>query len=445
MQKIGIVGHQRTIKIVIEIITNVFKDISLIPIPLNDMDTSKTVLYIKSNEQDLDGVLFTGIIPYNLLNTQIVSEKPWAYIRHAKERLVSALLEATIKYNFNISSISIDSYSETDVLSIYQQLNINTEQLNLYTADYPIYSQDFIEEIKSFHLHNYQSNNVSFCITGISSVYEYLRNKNVPCIILDPTKESVEKALTYLKDKNIYKEQSKGQIVVLAIERDLPDAHALIRENEYQLALESMKVSEEVYLFSQRIQAAVVERGLGKYLLFTTKYLFEIETEDLQKINIMTKPVMQRFGTLSIGIGYGDTAREAKYYANLGLLKAKKNGGNQAFKVEHNKYIGPITPSKPLSDSLANQIDGAYQRIATKSGISLNSIVKLQSIIDNQRNDTFTPSELASLFGVSHRSMNRIVEKLLDAGYAKIVGNNMRTSAGRPSRIVRLNFHISSS
>jgi hypothetical protein len=303
----------------------------------------------------------------------------------------------------------------------------------------PIFYDNFLEDINSFHEYNFLHNGVSVCITGLSEVYEYLSSRNIPCLALDPTKQSIEEAFSYFESKQKVSAEESRQIVVLALDRDLPDEHALIKENEYQLALESMKISEEVYLFSQRIQAAVVEKEIGKYLLFTTKYLLELETDDLQKLNIITHQNIFRFGTLSIGIGYGETAREAKYNAYLGLIKAKKQGGNRAYKVENNKYIGPIIPRTTSEDTLPN-IDGPFQTVASETGLSINSIIKLQTIIDQQRNNSYTPKELAKLYGVSTRSMNRILERLLDAKYARIIGCNMRTKTGRPSRIIRLSL-----
>ena len=99
---------------------------------------------------------------------------------------------------------------------------------------------------------------MNVCITGISGVYEYLSGLGIPCIVLDPTKQSIEEAIKYYDIKKRSKLQKNSDIVVLAIERDLPDEYALIKENEYQLSLEAMKISEEIYRFSQRIQAAVM-------------------------------------------------------------------------------------------------------------------------------------------------------------------------------------------
>jgi transcription initiation factor IIE alpha subunit len=49
-----------------------------------------------------------------------------------------------------------------------------------------------------------------------------------------------------------------------------------------------------------------------------------------------------------------------------------------------------------------------------------------------------TSRELAQLYGVTLRSMNRILSKLEDHGYIEIVGKKKLSKKGRPSRILRL-------
>jgi hypothetical protein len=438
--KLGLIGHNRTIGIVLKIMTQSFPYIEITRIPMDTTDITPVVSYIKANEQNFDGLLFTGKVPYDLVNMAIISKKPWVYIQHDTSRLLSGLLEASFLKGFDIRRISIDSYSEEDVYRIYENLKIPAEQLSICIYENINLDNDFLLNIQNFHRENYEKKNVNVCITGISGVYEYLSGLGIPCIVLDPTKQSIEEAIKYYDIKKRSKLQKNSDIVVLAIERDLPDEYALIKENEYQLSLEAMKISEEIYRFSQRIQAAVIEREIGKYMLFATKPLFEMETEQLQKINILTKQDMVQFGTLSIGIGYGETPREAKYNANFGLLKAKKKGGNRAYKVENNQYFGPIVPVHEPDNSPDDKIDGYFQEIAAAAGISLNSIIKIQTIMDINKTNTFTPLELAKAYGISLRSMNRLLEKLLDNNYAKIIGHNMRNSAGRPSRIIRLCF-----
>lgn len=437
--KLGIVGHPRMINIITQLIRKHYGSYDVEAIPFISTESSETVAdYIKENEYIYDGLLFTGKIPYDLINSKIISRKPWAYVNLDSSQLLKVLLKAILKYGYDIKRISIDSFSKEEVYDIYEQLELGDSGRDIQISDKKSFSPSFLLELEKFHRENFVNNKVSFCITGISRVYESLVKENVPCVILDPTLSSVKEALDILKLKMKIQRTQNDNIVVVSVERDLPNEYALVKENEYQLALDSMKISESIYLFAQRIQAAVVEQEMGRYLLFTTKNLFEIETDRLQKFSLLDSHNTQRFGTLSIGIGYGETTREAKYNASLGLLKAKKGGGNQAYKVQHNSYIGPINPNVENS---SNNIDGVFQTIAFESGISINSILKIQLIMDQEKRDSFTSVELAELYGVSLRSMNRMIEKLINAGYVKIVGRRILSTAGRPRRVLKFKFN----
>lgn len=407
-------------------------------IPFISTEGETVANYIKKNEYIYDGLLFTGKIPYDLINSKIISQKPWAYVNLDSSQLLKVLLKAILKSGYDIKRISIDSFSKEEVDDIYEELELGDWGRDIYISDKKSFSPSFLLELEKFHYENFVNNKVSFCITGISRVYESLVKENIPCVILDPTLSSVKEALDILKLKMKIQRTQNDNIVVISVERDLPNEYALVKENEYQLALDSMKISESIYLFAQRIQAAVVEQEMGKYLLFTTKNLFEIETDRLQKFSLLDSHNTQRFGTLSIGIGYGETTREAKYKASLGLLKAKKGGGNQAYKVQQNSYMGPINPSVENS---SNNIDGVFQTIAFESGISINSILKIQLVMDQEKRDSFTSVELAKLYGISLRSMNRMVEKLISAGYVKIVGRRILSTAGRPRRVLKFKFN----
>ena len=51
----------------------------------------------------------------------------------------------------------------------------------------------------------------------------------------------------------------------------------------------------------------------------------------------------------------------------------------------------------------------------------------------------YTSKELADLCGFTHRTMNRILVKLIEAGCCEIVGESIIENYGRPSRILK--FH----
>ncbi|HWR30338.1 MAG TPA: hypothetical protein VN631_10940, partial [Negativicutes bacterium] len=215
--------------------------------------------------------------------------------------------------------------------------------------------------------------------------------------------------------------------------------HSLLTEDEYHNALNRMKVSEQVYLFAQRIQAAVMESGDQNYLLFTTMQMLENETNDLKNIDLLQAVKNNAASTISVGIGYGKTANEAKSGATLGMLHAGKKGGNLAFIVyEGKKIIGPLTNIAQNQEKTEPLIDEKFLRISEKVGVSINTVFKLHCISEQYGKNDFTIRELAPLFGVTPRTMNRIMEKFETHGYAKIIGKRIIGNSGRPSRIIRL-------
>jgi len=439
--KIGIAGHSRTIRIVCAMLQKIDPSIEAFPIIMESMDLTPAIAHIKDNEDHYDGMLFTGPIPYDLVNAAIFSHKPWVFVARGREQLAGAMLRASLIEGLDARRLSIDSFKEEEIRSYLEEIGMGGCDHDMRFFEGDIYARDFLDELAAFHEQSVRARNASLCVTAVSAVHEELLRRGVPCVILDPSIDGVRSALDRLMEKQRSRIREGSQLVALSIEQDLPNEYALVRENEYLMSLETMKITEEVYLFAQRIQAAVVERELGRFLLFTTRNLLEFETEGLERLSLLTARKDLRFGTLSVGIGYGETAREAKYNASLGLLRARKGGGNQAFKVENGVYSEPIRPaSQPDKEYAAGLIDGAFQKAADTAGISLNSIMKLQWIMDRENTDSFTAKDLADLYGISLRSMHRLLEKLENTGYATVAGRNIRTAKGRPSRILRLDF-----
>ncbi|WP_432663124.1 hypothetical protein R9X47_21375 [Wukongibacter baidiensis] len=440
--KIGIVGHRRRMQKINETAKAYFKNIEIVTILIDEIpNTTEFVKMIKSAEQYLDGIIFTGHVPYDILINVMIPKIPWDYIPRDYSQLLRTFLEAILIHKKSIFKVSIDSYDMDTVLRVYDEIGIEKDQLNIFIADQSLYDDNFFQYLKSFHEKNFYENKVSCCITGLSNVYTYLVSKNIPCLSLDPTADVIKQTLHRFQLRNEANINKSSQIVVLSIEIDLTSEYSLISENEYQIMVEKMKVSEDIYLFAQKIQGAVVEVGVRGYLIFCTKSILERETKNLQKLDLLKVISENTSNTLSVGIGYGITAREAKYSANLGMQRAKKNGGNQAFVVYNGKnFVGPILADKDEDDPQKVLIDETFHNIANETELSINTIFKLHCIAEQNKKDCFTPKELAADFGVTLRSMNRILEKLEKGGYAEIVGKRVMSNAGRPSRIIKILF-----
>ena len=101
--------------------------------------------------------------------------------------------------------------------------------------------------------------------------------------------------------------------------------------------------------------------------------------------------------------------------------------------------IESMALSNTTDDSL--EINKRFYKIADESQVSLNKIFQIYNIMEREQKKNFTSKELATKCGISIRSMDRIIEKLENAGYIEIVGKNIITQYGRPSRIIKINFN----
>ena len=104
-----------------------------------------------------------------------------------------------------------------------------------------------------------------------------------------------------------------------------------------------------------------------------------------------------------------------------------------------NRIAGPIEFRHRREESQL-PIDQNLEKISQITKISMNQLTKIKSAMIKYSKNTFTSQELASVCGISSRTMNRIIERLIDCQYAIVSGKTVRSEAGRPRRI--LHFYI---
>jgi len=437
--RLGVIGPAKSIDRIQEVVDESFRYIELIRLDYDIYKEGPDMA--RKYQREMDGLLFTGTTPFVLASKLVEQKIPWEHIPRHGSSLLTVLLQASVLNGYDISNISFDCYDSNLLYEAYEEIGFDKDKINIYIAEEKILRHDYLDYLFEFHKENYCNGNVSCCFTGLVNVNKRLLNEKIPVFRIKPTSNIIREAITKLKLKHLAHINQSNQIIVLAVEVDSPGEQSIINKDEYQVALKNMRVTEQIYLFAKRIQAAVIEIGFGSYLLFSTKSIVESETKNLRKIDLLNMINKSTSSTVSIGIGYGRTAREAKYGANLGKERAKKCGGNRVFVVyEGEKIIGPIN-NLESTDNKEKEIDDKLLRIAENSGLGINTIFKLNSIIRQYRLDAVTPKELARLYGITLRSMNRILLKLEEAGYVISIGKKVISDAGRPSRVIRIKFN----
>ena len=108
---------------------------------------------------------------------------------------------------------------------------------------------------------------------------------------------------------------------------------------------------------------------------------------------------------------------------------------------EDGTIAGPLTyEAAPFASQPASAANKRLLEISVRSQIGMNTLKKLESILQEYAIDVTTPQKIAELMNMSPRNMNRLLAKLEDSGYVKVAGKETRGSSGRPSRLIRFHF-----
>lgn len=419
------------------------------PIVKTQMDSIELKIYIYNDyievldilnkiQSKYDGIMFAGIISYYLAKQNIKEEVMWEYFQLHESSLLNALFQAQY-FNENIKDLSIDTYSKSNLKQIFDMVgvNLNDTNIKLYELNLENY-RNLNEEALEFHKKNLKENKNVCIVTALSKVNNELKNMNIKNYMAIPTESVIMDSFERLYLKYTAKVNKNSQLVSMFIEIDLPSEYSLISKNEYYYIREKNKVSDIVYEFGRDIEATIVEVSFNTYLLFTTKEIIERKTNNFKEISILDWISQKSLHIVSIGIGYGKTAIEAKYNSNIAMIKAKKYDENTAYVVyEDGISVGPINNVKRKKKE---KIDEKILEIATKTNLNINKILKIYNVVDKYKIDCFTTSELSKYGGISIRSTNRMLNRLEECNYIDIVGKQFPDGAGRPKRIMKFKF-----
>ncbi|MDF2571050.1 MAG: hypothetical protein K0R55_2654, partial [Sporomusa sp.] len=345
--KLGIVGPLEPIEKITQIIKREFHQID--PFAFVYKTYAEAPALIEQRQSYLDVILFAGATSLSYAKKYIKQTIPWEFVPRSGSSLLRVLLNISLTNKYDICRISSDLYDSNQLYEAYEEIGITKDRLHVYTANKTPHADDYVDYVCAFHEQYYLCNQVSCCITALSNVHERLTAKNIPCFRVDPTADIIRQALHKIQLNYLLHVSQQSQIVALYIQIDSSNEYSLLNDSEYQYIIDKTNVTREIYLFAQRIQAAVIEVGLREFLLFSTKQLLESVTNNFEKIDLLQTVRKNTSSTISIGVGYGETAQEAKINASLGMARASKLGGDTAFIVySGNQIIGPIRATEPI-------------------------------------------------------------------------------------------------
>lgn len=438
--RIGIIGPQSTVDEVLAAVNNTELFVECIPLVYSNY--TETTELIQQNQKKVDGFLFTGTTPFRYASKHLTPIQQWEYLPRNTISVLCTLLKAAYINNYDISQISLDSYDEQFIRKAYAEIGLSGDKVKIIPSPYSILHENYENKVAEFHCDNYHTGRVTLCVTGLSKILGMLSKEGIPVVKFSPTAELIVQQINKMRLFHQFKIDKENKVAVIGVNVSFEIENSLYGKSELMQFKNRNEVTETIYAFAQRIRAAVELNENGIYHVYTVKKVVEAETNGLSSLNLLHSiGVLNGVKNVAVGIGFAKSFMEAKYNAKIGHRRATKCGMNCIFIVEDDHQIaGPITNvDKRTKDKV---LDKHLYEISQRTGIGMNKLSKIQRAINQSGNDIAVPKELARMCGMTHNSMNRLLIKLEESGYAKIVGKQPATKTGRPSRLVRLKLNF---
>lgn len=432
--RLGVIGpeNSNSVKVIEKIIEEHYPDIKLYKGEYKNLESVEGL--VKELKYLVDAMLFTGKKSFLEGEKSLPSKMPVEYMIFGKESIKSSLLRANLVENYSIDRICCLTGSRISARDMSEELGLSDETFNGIFPDLRLWDKDddriFDEFCKRF-----KEKKLDCIITTVTSLYNRFTEEKIPCYKIIRSEDKIQEAIERLYLKSIAEIQKSSQIVVLRLSIDRPPESSIENKSEYYFVLRKIDLYKEVYRFAESIQGAIIELGFGDFIIISTRNIVETVTKNFTNISIIDDVRKTKSGTVSLGLGFGRTAIEARTSADLGRERARKNGGNCAFVVYDGDKFAKIKSGSEIADEV---IDEWICEISKNSNVGINTVFKLHRLKKEYRLDEVTPKELANLYGITLRSMNKILNKLEAAGYIETVNYQQIGAVGRPSRIIKL-------
>ena len=438
MIKIAVISSKEFMENIVKF-ESVVPNIKMIPF-LYDMPTEAA--QIVEGISQVDGMLFAGPLPYFIALDKVEEKKiPSTYITSDEYTLTHTLLYLMVNSPDVLENISLDIHNEIFIQQVSKELNIpihhwhikdHSKKINNGMVTYDI------EEIIRFHQHLWVTKQTKFAITNIDYVYKCLQQLGIPSTyLIVPNKaiaDSISQLITYCElATSKSAEIAIGFVVFHHKEDTLPDFSNI----KYDTSI----ILQQILLdLVRETETSIRMIGMDQFIIYGTRGSIEKIVDD-QKLNSLFRR-MDQFPVISvsIGFGYGTTAKEAEEHGRIALYYAKQNlAEHQVFLTTSNKkIIGPYNV-KPKTHVLKSEEKNVLE-IAELTRLAVSTISKLMQFVKLRQDKSFTSVELAEYFEISRRSAERIVKKLMEQNCAEKVGEEQPYKHGRPRAIYKILF-----
>ncbi|WP_172369473.1 hypothetical protein [Sporosarcina jiandibaonis] len=255
-------------------------------------------------------------------------------------------------------------------------------------------------------------------ITSVHAVYEELQQQNIPSFKMIDPETSILRSIELVKQEAILQKSISSQIAVGLIKRtnNMADLEPIVE-----------KMTSILQAYWSQLD--------GEYTLFTTMGNIESSLKNNEFLTLFQK--LENIGKMSFGCG--ETIVDATENAHFALDLVDNKNVHSFYILDLDKSLhGPFPQSNTIIEMKISE--PALVEMAKRTKLSPANISKLLVFNQTRQSKQFTANDLALNFNVTRRTAERILQKLTQFNYVKIVGEEMTYKQGRPRALYEFNF-----
>ncbi|MGG1660868.1 hypothetical protein [Brevibacillus sp. NRS-1366] len=430
MYRVGVIGPHSSVERIIQFGKEYEMTMEFTAYPYKDFHETEGI--VRAHNQDVDVWLFSGQVSYMIAKNTLSSEEKLVYIQHTESGIYKSLLHMGYYQQEFLNRVSIDEITTSHLEQALRQIEIAPKEMYVKTFDV----NSTIQELMDFHMDLWRSGKTKGALTCFEAVYLGLKEAGVPTYRISTTELEIRQALRILAEKTRTFYYKDTQIGVQIIEMEHFDKISEKVKSSYHLQYFEMQVKETLLRYCERLDGSLLEKGNGRYVIFSSRGAIEREIKVLQKTIYQLSN--ESDDTVTVGIGYGVTVHSAEINAQRAIQLSKE-------RVEHGIVIiredGTMIQSAGEEEELSYSYRFDDKQLSEKLKdvkISVKNYNKLTALIKRMNWNDFTIKDLATHLYWDERNARRFMVSLCEVDLAEHIGEESFTSRGRPSKRYRL-------
>ena len=363
---------------------------------------------ISDASADIDGWLFTGVVPYEIASAAGILDRPATFVEYTGATLLRSLVKL-LREGKDVTSMSIDTLDRQRVHETLKEADLPISGIRVLPYAPGQGTADLVE----FHRAAASQHSAQVAITCLRSAYDQLRD-DLAAVRLAPSIHSVRTA-------------ANGLLLGLSSQQsgDAQIALGLIEIKGNSLAVLEQEVSG--------LGATLIRLDEHTHLVVTTRGPLERLTASFTDLPMLTR-LQTHYGDVQIGFGVGGSGAEAEALARRALGRARSGRGPTAVVSLRNDIDFTLASAAPSRRTPRVPLELLSQR----TGLSKQTLKRFSALTGEHEN--LTTRVVATSLGVQLRTARRMLNRLERAGVATSIGTQNLEGSGRPLVVYRLNL-----